>query len=75
MPGADGRPNWCLPLPVPVEDLAAHPGVRAVAEVLAEGLRPTTSRPSGGGRDGREGKDGKGRKGGKGGNGRRKKDR
>ncbi|HEV7870715.1 MAG TPA: 4-alpha-glucanotransferase [Modestobacter sp.] len=40
MPGANDRPNWCLPLPVPTEDLAAHPGVQAVAQVLADGLRP-----------------------------------
>jgi 4-alpha-glucanotransferase len=40
MPGADDRPNWCLPLPVPTEELAAHPGVQAVAQVLAEGLQP-----------------------------------
>ena len=40
IPGANSRPNWCLPLPVPTEDLAAHPGVQAVAQVLAEGLRP-----------------------------------
>ncbi|GAB4081445.1 4-alpha-glucanotransferase [Modestobacter muralis] len=40
IPGANSRPNWCLPLPVPTEDLAAHPGVQAVARVLAEGLHP-----------------------------------
>ncbi|WP_369133389.1 4-alpha-glucanotransferase [Modestobacter sp. I12A-02662] len=38
MPGADDRPNWCLPLPVPTEELAGHPGVQAVADVLAGGL-------------------------------------
>jgi 4-alpha-glucanotransferase len=77
MPGADGRPNWSLPLPVPVEDLAAHPGVRSVAEVLAEGLQPTRPRPSGGGKGGKAGKAGKaGKTGktGKSGNGRRTKD-
>jgi 4-alpha-glucanotransferase len=40
MPGAKERPNWCLPLPVPTEELAGHSGVQAVAQVLAEGLRP-----------------------------------
>jgi 4-alpha-glucanotransferase len=40
MPGAKDRPNWRLPLPVPTEELAGHPGVRAVARVLAEGLQP-----------------------------------
>jgi 4-alpha-glucanotransferase len=40
MPGANERPNWCLPLPVATEDLAAHAGVQAVAGVLAEGLQP-----------------------------------
>jgi 4-alpha-glucanotransferase len=40
MPGADERPNWCLPLSVPTEELAAHSGVQAVARVLAEGLQP-----------------------------------
>jgi 4-alpha-glucanotransferase len=40
MPGATDRPNWRLPLPVPTEELAAHAGVQAVAQVLAEGLQP-----------------------------------
>ena len=44
MPGAGERPNWCLPLPVPTEELAAHPGVQAVARVLAEGLHPVTTK-------------------------------
>ena len=44
MPGANERPNWCLPLPVPTEELAAHPGVQAVARVLAEGLHPVTTK-------------------------------
>jgi len=39
MPGAGHRPNWSLPLPVPVEDLAAHPLVQTVARTLADGLR------------------------------------
>jgi 4-alpha-glucanotransferase len=38
MPGADGRPNWCLPLPVPVEDLPAHPLVQGLARTLGEGV-------------------------------------
>jgi 4-alpha-glucanotransferase len=41
MPGAKNRPNWRLPLPVPTEELAEQPGVQSVAQVLAEGLRPT----------------------------------
>ena len=44
MPGATDRPNWCLPLPVPTEELAAHPGVQAVAAVLAAGLQPVTTK-------------------------------
>jgi 4-alpha-glucanotransferase len=40
MPGANERPNWRLPLPVPTEELAGHAGVQAVARVLAEGLAP-----------------------------------
>ncbi|MCZ2861209.1 4-alpha-glucanotransferase [Blastococcus sp. VKM Ac-2987] len=38
MPGAGDRPNWSLPLPVPVEDLAVHPLLQTVARTLAEGL-------------------------------------
>ncbi|MGY2085689.1 4-alpha-glucanotransferase [Blastococcus sp. SYSU DS0539] len=38
MPGADDRPNWSLPLPVPVEDLPEHPLLQTVARTLAEGL-------------------------------------
>jgi 4-alpha-glucanotransferase len=41
MPGAVDRPNWRLPLSVPVEDLAGHPGVQTVARVLTEGLAPS----------------------------------
>ncbi|MCZ2825003.1 MULTISPECIES: 4-alpha-glucanotransferase [unclassified Modestobacter] len=44
MPGANERPNWCLPLPVPTEELAAHPGVQAVAGVLNAGLHPVTTK-------------------------------
>jgi 4-alpha-glucanotransferase len=38
MPGTTDRPNWSLPLPVPVEDLPGHPLVQGVARTLAEGL-------------------------------------
>ena len=50
MPGADDRPNWRLPLPVPVEALAGHAGVQTVARVLAEGVAPhlPTSKRKGG---------------------------
>jgi len=44
MPGAGERPNWCLPLRVPTEELAAHAGVQTVARVLAEGLHPVTTK-------------------------------
>jgi len=56
MPGADDRPNWCLPLPLPVEQLAGSAGVQAVAAVLAEGLRSGSAT---GGRAGEGGKSGK----------------
>jgi 4-alpha-glucanotransferase len=39
MPGADDRPNWSLPLPVLVEDLAGHPLLQKVAGTLAAGVR------------------------------------
>ncbi|MGY1754497.1 4-alpha-glucanotransferase [Blastococcus sp. SYSU D01042] len=38
MPGAGERPNWSLPLPVPVEDLPDHPLLRTVARTLAAGV-------------------------------------
>lgn len=39
IPGADGaRPNWCLALPKPLEDLEADPTARALAEVLREAV-------------------------------------
>jgi len=47
IPGTTDRPNWSLPLPVPTEELAAHPGVQAVATVLAEGLQPSKRAPNG----------------------------
>jgi 4-alpha-glucanotransferase len=41
MPGADERPNWSLPLPVPVEDLPGHPLLQKVAGALADGVNRT----------------------------------
>jgi 4-alpha-glucanotransferase len=38
MPGADGRPNWSLPLPVLVDDLADQPLLQAIARTLADGI-------------------------------------
>jgi 4-alpha-glucanotransferase len=38
MPGTTDRPNWSLPLPVPVEDLPGHPLVQTVARTLGDGL-------------------------------------
>jgi 4-alpha-glucanotransferase len=38
MPGAADRPNWSLPLPVPVEDLPGHPLLRTVVRVVTEGV-------------------------------------
>jgi 4-alpha-glucanotransferase len=38
MPGTTERPNWSLPLPVPVEDLPGHPLLQTVARTLAEGV-------------------------------------
>jgi 4-alpha-glucanotransferase len=38
MPGAGDRPNWSLPLPVLVDDLAAHPLVQTVTRTLADGV-------------------------------------
>ena len=42
MPGTTDRPNWSLPLPVLVDDLAAHPLLQTVARTLAEGMQRTT---------------------------------
>ena len=40
VPGTiDQRPNWSLPLPVPLDDLVADPRVRRLAGVLERGLR------------------------------------
>jgi 4-alpha-glucanotransferase len=41
MPGTVERPNWSLPLPVLVEDLAGHPLLQKVAGALADGVRRT----------------------------------
>jgi 4-alpha-glucanotransferase len=38
MPGTTDRANWCLPLPVLVDDLPGHEGAAAVAEALRAGL-------------------------------------
>jgi 4-alpha-glucanotransferase len=45
LPGTqDEYPNWRLPLPVPVEDLDGHPGVRRLVEIMrAERPRPADS--------------------------------
>jgi 4-alpha-glucanotransferase len=32
------RPNWTLPLPVPLDDLAGHPRVRRLAAILSKGM-------------------------------------
>ncbi len=52
MPGTvDEYPNWRIPLagadgePVLLEDLPAHPGVRAVAQAVSDGLRGVTRVP------------------------------
>ena len=38
VPGTiDQRPNWSLPLPVPLDDLAADPRVRRLAGILSKG--------------------------------------
>ena len=39
MPGTTDRPNWSLPLPVPVEDLPGHRLLQEVARTLAEGIK------------------------------------
>ncbi|SDF43281.1 4-alpha-glucanotransferase [Blastococcus fimeti] len=38
MPGAGDRPNWSLPLPVPVEHLPGHPLLRTVVRTLTDGV-------------------------------------
>ena len=45
VPGTiDQRPNWSLPLPVPLDDLAADPRVRRLAGILSEGTTQATVR-------------------------------
>ena len=45
VPGTiDQRPNWSLPLPVPLDDLAADPRVRRLAGILSEGTTQATAR-------------------------------
>ncbi|MDQ3480734.1 MAG: 4-alpha-glucanotransferase, partial [Actinomycetota bacterium] len=34
MPSTTGRPNWCIPLPVRVDDLPAYPLVQQLTEIL-----------------------------------------
>jgi 4-alpha-glucanotransferase len=44
VPGTiDERPNWCLPLPVPLEGLAGDPRVRRLARILSNGMDVATS--------------------------------
>lgn len=39
LPGAADRPNWCLPLPVSIEDLSAQQTATDIAKVLREAVR------------------------------------
>jgi len=48
LPGTTGRPNWCLPLPVFVEDLPAHRLAGEVADILHAAVRPPPPTGSGG---------------------------
>jgi pimeloyl-ACP methyl ester carboxylesterase len=41
----DERPNWSMPLPVPVDELGDRPLVKSVARTLARGRRTKQSRP------------------------------
>ena len=44
VPGTiDQRPNWSLPLPVPLDDLVADPRVRRLAGILSEGTTQATT--------------------------------
>jgi 4-alpha-glucanotransferase len=43
LPGATGRPNWCLPLPAPIEDLRTSD----LAGLLASTLNAAVARPGG----------------------------
>jgi len=38
MPGVPERPNWCLPMPVPVEGLTGHPLAAAIARTLSAAI-------------------------------------
>ncbi|HTE68716.1 MAG TPA: 4-alpha-glucanotransferase [Actinomycetes bacterium] len=45
VPGTiDQRPNWSLPLPVKLDDLATDPRVRRLAAILSNGMKGSTSR-------------------------------
>ena len=39
LPAVVERPNWCLPLPVSVDDLPAHPMANRVARILGDAVR------------------------------------
>jgi 4-alpha-glucanotransferase len=41
VPGTTDRPNWSLPLPVPVEELGGHELLGKVARILADGVAAT----------------------------------
>ena len=41
MPGVSTRPNWCLPMPVRIEDLPGHRLATALAETLNAAVHPT----------------------------------
>ncbi|HET9557474.1 MAG TPA: 4-alpha-glucanotransferase, partial [Actinomycetota bacterium] len=44
VPGTiDQRPNWSLPLPVPLDDLVADPRVRRLAGILSKGSDRTAA--------------------------------
>jgi 4-alpha-glucanotransferase len=46
VPGTiDQRPNWSLPLPVRLEELAADPRVRRLAGILSEGIAQRLPEP------------------------------
>ena len=45
VPGTiDERPNWSLPLPVPLDDLGDDPRVRRLARILSDGTNGSASR-------------------------------
>ena len=47
MPGVAQRPNWALPMPVRVEDLATHPVATAIAQTLGAAIAPRLPTDSG----------------------------